>query len=196
MSDYVSQADFDAYIRTDASIGTVDAAHRASALAAAEQAVSEYCQRSFAVVAVDATATTRYYVPDGTEILRIHDARAVTAITNNGASISSTTYQLEPVGVSWSGRTQPYEQVRLLGSCWTVNYTGQATVAVTGRFGWAAVPPEVVEAVKILGKDILQQRSTIGNLVSTGDFGGRVAMNTYVQRLLAPLRRVESWGIA
>lgn len=196
MPSLVSQSEFDAYIRTDANIGTTDAVHRASALAAAEQAVSEFCQRSFAVVAEDAVATTRYYVPDGTEVLRIHDARAVTAITNNGATIASSGYQLEPVGVSWAGRTRPYEQVRLLASWWQVNYPGEATVAVTGRFGWVAVPPEVVEATKILGKDILQQRSTVGNLVSTGDFGGRVAMNTYVQRLLAPLRRVESWGIA
>jgi len=196
MPDLVSQAEFDAYVSTDSSAASASANHRASALLAAETAAREYCQRDFTVVAAAATATTRLYVPNGSKVLRIHDARAVTAITVDGVAVSSTDYQLEPVGYSWSGRYRPYEQIVRLTGTWAGDTPGEASVAVTGRFGWSAVPAEVVEAVKILGKDILQQRQTVGNLAAAGDFGGRVSMNTYVRTLLGPLRRVEAFGIA
>jgi hypothetical protein len=195
--DFVTQAEFDAYVATDPSAAAASANHRASALLAAENAVREYCQRDFCVVAADATPTARSYVPDGSHILRIHDARSVTAITLDGATVSSADYQLEPPSsYSWSGRWRPYEQVVYLLHTWTGDTPGEASVSVTARWGWQAVPAEVVEVVKILGKDILQQRQTVGNLAAAGVFGGRVSMNTYVRTLLGPLRRLEAFGIA
>lgn len=194
MPSLVSQADFDAYIRTDASIGTVDAAHRASALAAAEMAVKLHCNRQFDVVAADATPTERTFAPSGSSVLEIDDAIAVTLVEVDGVTLSASQYQLDPSPISRTGEARPYEEIRLLYGEWVIYAPGQRTVTVTGRYGWAAVPASVVEAVKILGKDLLQQRSTAGNLVSVGDFGGRVAMNTYVLRLLTPYRRTA--GIA
>lgn len=193
-TNYVSAAEFDAYVRDE--MGATGAPLRLAALKAAEAAVNEYCARSFAVVAVDATTTTRTYEPSGTSLLRIHDARAVTAIAVSGSTLSDTVYQLEPFTQSWSGRTQPYEQVRYLGGYWPIIVPGQATITVTGRFGWTAVPDEVVEATKVLAKDILQQRNTVGNMAAVGDFGGTVRMNTYVRTLLGPLRRAEAFGVA
>ena len=193
MPDYVTLAEFESYVAAE--MGATDAAHRASALAAAEAAVNQYCQRTFAVVAANATPTARTFVPDGTPVLRIHDARAVTAVSIDGTALSATDYQLEPTTVSLTGRSEPYCQIRRLYVPWLVITPGYASVSVTARWGWAAVPAEVVEATKILGKDILQQRRTIGNMAQAGDFGGRVTMNTYVRQLLTPLRRAESWGI-
>lgn len=192
MPNYVTQAAFDAYISDE--MGTTDAAIREGALAAAERAVSEYCARSFAVAG--ASATARLYAPSGTSVLRIHDCTEVTSIAVSGSTLTSTTYQLEPYSVSWSGLTEPYQQARRLNDLWWILTEGEATITVTAKWGWAAVPGEVVEATKIIGKDILQQRHTVGNIAAVGDFGGSVRLNTYVRQLLNPLRRAEAFGIA
>jgi len=194
MTDFVQLAEFDAYCRDE--FGATESSIRLSALAAAERAVKEYIQRSPTAVAVDAAATARLYAASGTPILRIHDCRAVTAITVDSVALASTAYQLEPYSVSWSGQTVPYEQVRLLSGVWATSVARTATISVTARWGWVAVPDEIPEVVRLLAKDILQQRSTAGNLIAVGDMGGSVRMNTYVKQLLNPLRRSEAFGIA
>jgi hypothetical protein len=86
--------------------------------------------------------------------------------------------------------------VRLLNSTWLTTTDNAATISVTARWGWVATPDEVPEVVRLLAKDILQQRSTAGHLIAVGDMGGSVRMNTYVKQLLNPLRRSEAFGIA
>lgn len=191
MPNYVTASEFDEYVVNE--FGSVEASLRLAALNAAERMVDEYCARSFTVAS---GSSARLYVPDGSDVVRIHDCTAVSAITLDGASISSTTYQLEPTVQSWSGQSRPYEQVRYLLGAWVGAIPGKAAVSVTATWGWAAVPADVVEAVKIAGKDILAQRRTVGNMATVGDFGGTVRLNTYVRQLLAPLRRVEAFGLA
>ena len=192
MTSYVTQPAFDEYIGDQ--LGASNVAQRTTALLAAERAVSEYCSRSFAVAG--ASATAKLYAPSGTQILRIHDCTEVTSVAVSGSTLSATTYQLEPYATSWTGLTVPYEQVRRLLDYWWVDSPGEATITVTAKWGWSAVPSEVVEATKIIGKDILAQRHTVGNIAAVGDFGGSVRLNTYVRQLLAPLRRSEAFGIA
>lgn len=169
-----------------------------AALDAADVAIAEDLGRAITLVASDATPTTRHYVPSGTNVLRIHDCIAVTAVTTSGTVVSASAYQLEPVdALSWSGQARPYEQIRLLRSCW--NLTGQhgeATVAVTGRFGWLAYPATLIDAAKILAKDIVSQREIRSGVADFGQYGAvRVRDNAYVARLVGTLRRAESWGI-
>ena len=192
MPNFVTQPAFDEYVGDQQGAGNV--ANRASALLAAERAVSEYIGRTPSVAGD--TATARLYVPSGDSILRIHDCTEVTSIAVSGTTLTASTYQLEPYAVSWTGLATPYEQVRLLLDYWRIITPGEATVTVTAKWGWSAVPAEVVEATKIIGKDILAQRHTVGNIAAVGDFGGTVRINTYVRQLLAPLRRVEAFGIA
>lgn len=178
---YVSQADFDTYISDE--IGSTEASLRATSLLAAERRVNEYCQRTFVVAG---SASARTYVPSGTSILRVHDCTTLTAITVSGTTVDATTYQKEPVAVSWSGQTRPYEQVRLLNSCWWIVYPGQATISVTATWGWAAVPDDVVEVTKLIGRlNVLRRRMY-------------VADDEYAKVLAAlkDLRRVEAFGIA
>lgn len=192
MSRYVTIDDFDDYVVNE--FGSVETTIRQGALDAAERMVDEHCARSFDVAGASATART--YIPSGSAIVRIHDCTTVTAISLDGAAIPSTDYQLEPVTVSWSGLQRPYEQVRYLYGRWVGATPGKAALSVTATWGWTAIPDEVLEAVKIAGKDILAQRRTVGNMATIGDFGGTVRLNTYVRQLLGPLRRAEVIGIA
>ena len=198
MPDYVTQAAFDLYVRDKIGATTAtEAALLVASLAAAEQAVNEYCVRNFVVVAVDAEATARVFIPDGTQRLLIDDARAVTSVSVDSTAVDSTLYQLEPLNnLSASGAYRPYERIFYLDSRWPISTRGKASVSVTARWGWAAVPDAVTEATKIIGKDIVQQRQTVGNLAAVGDIATSVRLNTYVRELLRPFIHPDRYGIA
>lgn len=192
----VSATEFEDYIRTE--IGTQDTAHTSSALAAAESVLSGICQREWKVAS---TSSARVYVPDGTSTLRIHDCTSVTSITLDGATVLSTDYQLEPLNnLAWDGTPWPYESVtRLLGWWWFPIIPGKASVTVTAAWGWPAIPPEITEACKILGKSIVEIRNARGGIVGLTDFGPvRVPRDVagQVQSLIAGFKRAESFGIA
>jgi len=164
------------------------------ALDAAEEAIGDDCARLFVVA--DVTPTERLYVPTwGDPVLRIHDCVAVSAIDNDGVAV--TDYQLEPVGDSWSGDSRPYTQIRLLGGDgWAVDQ-GRATVGVTARWGWTALPARYSNAVKILAADVLDSRDVRNGVIGMTDFAAvRVRENATVVKLLAKLRRAESWAVA
>lgn len=167
-----------------------------SAIAAAESAIQEECQRSFAVAG---TAAARTYVPRPCSgVLRIHDCTTVTSVVENSTTLTvAVDYQKEPVQtVSWSGETRPYEQLRRLSGPW-YSYLGTGTVVVTATWGWLAIPPAITEATMIMAKDIYDSRDVKFGIAAVTDFGpSRVRENPKVQQLLAPYKRVESFGIA
>lgn len=195
MSTYVALNEFQDYGRNE--LAGSDDLLLQSALDAAEEMINEYCQRSFAVASV--TATARQYTPHtGIEqVLRIHDCIAVTSVVENGATVDSSGYTLEPLNaLGWSGQAIPYQQLRRYTGAWAFDY-GKPTVTVTARWGWAATPEAVRTATLIIAKDIAQQRNTMAGVAGFGEFGAvRVRMNPIAVNLLTPLRRVEAFGIA
>ena len=55
---------------------------------------------------------------------------------------------------------------------------GKASVTVTAAWGWSAIPPEIIEAVKILGKGIVELRNSRGGVIASDVFGPvRVSRN-------------------
>lgn len=167
-----------------------------AAIDAAEDMIDDHCRRRF-FVADPAVATARLFTPDGTSVLAIDDCVAVTAVTDNGTAVGSTLYQLEPVnGLSPSGIAVPYDSIRLLGGrAWVCDYD-KATVSVTARWGWSALPAKYVEAVKLLTKDLVDSADIRGGVVGFGDFGAvRIRQNPHVRALLAKLDRTEPWAI-
>jgi hypothetical protein len=167
---------------------------------AAESTINGYCQRVFTV---PTAATTRTFVPDDWHVLTVPDIANTTGlvVTSDGSAVAASEYQLEispgitgPIGVD--GRTWPYTRIRLLSGSWPVDSDGEADVSITARWGWPAVPPEVTLATKLLARDFLIARDTSFGIVQVGDFSRRIAANGVVETLLAPLRRVESFGFA
>lgn len=188
MPSYVTLPEFKAYIVNQ--LAATDDADLTAALNAAERAAESFCARSFTTVA----SATRLYAPCGSEVLRIHDCTTVTSVTVSGTLLAGSAYQLEPLNLlSWSGQARPVEQIRLLSSAWSL--TSEATVSVVATWGWTAVPDQIKEAVRLTAKDILLQRNVNSGVVG-GDFAFTARLNPYVKTLLAPLRRVEAFGIA
>jgi hypothetical protein len=70
-------------------------------------------------------------------------------------------------------------------------------VSVTStRWGWAAIPPEVVEATAILAKDLAHVRTNRFGTAGFGEFGViRVRDNPHVILLLANLHHPMAVGV-
>ena len=174
---------------------TADRALVEVACLAVTSVIEQMCQRQFAVAG---SATARTYVPrPQSTVLRIHDCTSVTTVVENSATLTAGTgYQAEPVQtVSWAGETTPYTQLRRLGGTW-YTYEGTGTVVVTAAWGWAAIPDAVTQAAYIGVKEILDAREVRFGIAAVTEFGPtRVRQNPMVAQLLAPYRRVESFGI-
>jgi hypothetical protein len=164
---------------------------------AAETVIAQRCGRAFVVASA---STTRLFAPGSacTDVVEIDDATAVTVVAQNGTTVPSTAYQLEPVnGRNQAGEVVPYSRVRLLGSEWSQTYRGEASVSVTGTFGWAALPAEYLEAVKILSADIIDARDQRNGAIGFADLGITFAReNKTVAYLISRLQRGRSYGFA
>ena len=194
MSTIVLIDEFKEYVRDQVS---VDDAILQGALDGAEISARDYCKRSLDVAT--GTPTARSYTPKtgGLDVLRIHDCVSVTSVADYGSTLAATEYQLEPIsGLDWSGEARPYEQIRRYSAAWTYD-RGFARITVVADWGWEATPPTAVEAIKILGKDFLQQRNNNSGVAGFGEFGAvRVQANPMVAKMLFPLRRPEAFGLA
>ena len=167
-----------------------------AAIDAAEEAIANRCGRAFVVASA---STTRVFVPTyGSSEIDIDDATAVTVVAENGATITSTDYQLEPVnGRDMAGNTVPYSRIRLLGLTFAPDYAGKASVSVTATFGWAALPARYTEAVKILAADILDAADVRNGVIGFSDYASfRVRDNGTVAMLLQRLTRSRALGMA
>lgn len=189
---YLSLDEFTGYVGSELA---ADRTSLQAALLAAEQAINDHCGRNFNTTATSATA--RSYLPCG-DVVVTHDIGDTTGliISNFGSTVASGTYQLEPNPVSWAGVTQPYYRIRLLNGAYWTQSGGQATVTVTAKWGWPAVPAQVVEATAILAKDLAHLRQNRFGVAGFGEYGViRVRDNPHVVMLLSRLRHPMAVGI-
>jgi hypothetical protein len=196
MPRYLTVEQVKAYCRNE--LPTEDDEWFAAACDAAEAALDHSCQRRFEVA--DSTPSARAYVPHrDVSILRIHDAVEVTTVTENGTTVTPSRYQLEPVnGLTIAGEPRPYDQIRLLEADWWYTDFGRATISVTARWGWSAIPARIEQAALIIAKEIITNRDEVKlGLIGFSDVGGVVARtNPIVRETVAHYRRVESFGLA
>lgn len=103
---------------------------------------------------------------------------------------SAADYEVSPLnGVVDGVAGWPYWTIRAVRS--RVFPTRQrASVQVTSRWGWAAVPTPVTESSRIASEEIFKLRDTPFGIGGYGDFGiVRVRDNPFTARMLAPYRR-------
>jgi hypothetical protein len=173
----VTYAAFDLYTRSET---TTDATIKHAALDAAHTATWNALGRK---IVVATTATARVYMPTCGSFLFIDDCTAITSVVANGATLTSgTDYQAEPLNsLSYGGETVPFHVLRKLGyyyNRWDNYYSvpGAANITVTATWGWAAIPPQVAEMCKLIGKAYLESRDfALGVVALTegGAFGAR-----------------------
>lgn len=160
------------------------------AVNAANTWVPRHCLRSFA--SVDTDASERRYTPESATLVRIHDAHEVTAVAISGGTLDASSYQLEPLNqLNMAEQYRPYDRVRLIYAAFDTCRT-EATVTVTAKWGWNAVPDDVKLATLILGADLYRNREMRFGVISATEFAGvRARANPQVLELLSDFRRDE-----
>lgn len=134
---------------------TADIEEIREAIVGAQQQLDNACVRRFDVAG---EATTRVFVPDSPTVLIIDDCTSITSIVENGVTLDPSVYQAEPLNnLSSAGETVPFDRVRRVSGCWYRD-AGRATVSITAPWGWQAIPPQIVEACKIVTKANLEVR--------------------------------------
>lgn len=188
---YVTLEQFKLYVRSE--IGAIDDDDLTAVLTSAEDAVDSYCGRSFDVAG---SGSARVYVPTGTDVLYIHDATTVTAVTDDGATLTSgTDFQKEPLNGLVGAMSVPFYRLRRLENVWSG--THEATISVTATWGWSATPERVKQATKMLAKELLEARNNKSGYVELGDMAARALTHPKFAMLLDRLRRVDmTTGIA
>jgi hypothetical protein len=191
---YLTVEQIKAYHRNE--IPTADDEFIEAAILATGEMLEQSTDREWVVAS---SATTRLFVPRTPYLVRIDDCTTVTAVTSVGSTVSPSAYQLEPINGRAAGGVVPYTQIRLIsGGMWDAPLYGEATVAVTATWGWAAIPARITQAALIIAKEIIVNRDEVKlGLIGFSDVGGVVARtNPIVRDTIAHYRRAEAFGIA
>jgi hypothetical protein len=181
---------------------TVDDLMLTSAINAASRQIDGACDRVFY-----SQTTSRVYVPESSILCEIDDATAITKVeTSSGdgftVEIPATDYQLEPLNNRSGGQTVPTNRIRATGaflfpvfSQRSVNLD-EATVRVTGTFGFTPVPDAIKQAALLLSIRIFKRLDSPLAVAGFGDMGvvrvGRTDPD--VMAMLSPFVRMRNVG--
>lgn len=189
---YVDDETLRAYLKVQR-VDPADDALMLAARDAAEGAINDYTGREFIVAS---GSSTRTFTSSNGDLLTIPDATSVGLVVVNGTTLGTDEYQLEPLnGRTSSGRQVPYSRIRRWSYWIQPGFAGQAMITITANWGWTAIPPQVVEACKILTKDILANRDVNFGIAGFGDYAVRARANPQVGMLLQPFRSSAAFGI-
>jgi len=99
------------------------------------------------------TTTTRIYTPRDNFNVEIDDLDSLTTLKTStnidgvfDQTWKATDLQLEPLNKIAGGIPSPYTLIRAVGDYWIPTGMEEATVQVTGTFGWATIPKAIEQA--------------------------------------------------
>jgi len=167
---------------------------------AASREIDGYCERVFYQV-----TESRVFIPRDSFTVEIDDLVTLTTLktSTTGETFdetwASTDYQLEPLNGQAGGLVSPATRIRAIGDyvfpTWeprNVNHY-EATVQVTGVWGWSAIPTAVQQASLLLTLRQYRRYDSPLGIAGFDEMGavrvGRIDPD--VQKLLSPFRRVK-----
>ena len=168
---------------------------------AASDLVDGYCGRTFNT----SGTVTRVFAPADDYVLQTDDlaGTALTITSSTGAdgvfdvTWKTTDYQLEPLNGVSNGQAVPFTRIRAIQDyLWPVA-GGEATVRVTGVYGFVSVPTVVTQATVLQSSRIFSRLQSPLGVAGFGEMGVvRVtrALDPDVAALVEPYRRIV--GIA
>lgn len=168
------------------------------AVNAASRAIDRYCGRRFWQ---DATPQIKVYRPAGPCSVWTDDISTLTGLiiktdTNLdgtfATTLATTDYQLEPLNANTEATAFAWWIVQAIGSLYFPWYGSRATIQVTARFGWSAVPDQVVEACVLKAAALLKRKDSPEGVAGFNEFGAvRITRaDPDVMALLSPYRKV------
>lgn len=166
------------------------------AIESASRAIDQYTARNF----YNAGTAVRYYAPSDSLNVEIDDMISLVSLQTMSddeqvydTTWSSDDYQLEPLNGIVDGISQPYNHIRAVGDYTYLTLAGEATVKVTGVWGWNAVPIQVTQATVIQASRIFKRLDSPLGIIS-GELGSmRVGsrLDPDVAQLVDSLRKIR-----
>lgn len=202
---YCSLADVKAAARiTD----TIDDSLLELSIESASREIDSYTERVFFQTGSAGTPVARVYVPQDSFVVETDDIVSVTTIktdsTGNGTFDTTwnpaNDYQLEPLNGLAGGITTPFTRVRAIGTYLWPTYeprnvdANQASVQITGVFGFATVPTAVRQACILSALRQYKRYESPTGVLGFSDLGAvRVGtkLDPDVERLIQPYRKVR-----
>lgn len=167
------------------------------AIESGSRAIDGYANRNFYP---NGTAV-RVFTPSDSFMTEIDDLISVTTLKtksddDSGFDTTWTTddYQLEPLNGRADGITTPYTNIRAVGDYLFSQFEGEATVQVTGVWGWATTPIAVTQACVIQASRIYKRLDSPLGVAGISDIGIMRVSNRLdpdVAQLVDPLRRIR-----
>ena len=198
---YCTLADVKGALRIP-SADTIDDALLTTAINSASRQIDGVADRVFY-----SEEAVRVYVPESSILVNTDDIQTVTKLeTSSGdgftVEIPATDFQLEPLNGIAGGIPGPFTRIRATGaflfpvfSQRSVNLD-EATVRVTGTFGWPEVPDAVKQATILLSIRIFKRLDSPLAVAGFGDLGvvrvGRVDPD--VDALIHPYKRMRNYA--
>jgi len=166
-----------------------------TAVESASRLVDGYAGRNF----YSAGSAVRYFTPEDRIVCEIDDLISLTSlqVSEDLDSVfdqtwAATDYQLEPLNGKVDGLTGwPSTRIRAVGAYIFGTNIGEASVKVTGTWGWSAVPTAVKQATVIQASRIFKRLDSPLGVLSSPDLGYiRVGtrLDPDVQQLVEPYR--------
>jgi hypothetical protein len=171
------------------------------ALKAASRGIDKCCHRQFNDAG---TTSARVYWPASIVDADVDDFSTTTGLIiatdpgftqAYGQTWTSSQYELAPLNGIVDGETGwPYWQIHAIGAPWFPIPYGRignrATLRVTARWGWAAVPDAITEACQIISEEIFKLRDAPFGVAGFSDYGAvRVRQNPIAMAMIAPYVR-------
>jgi hypothetical protein len=183
---------------------TIDDSLLELAIESSSRDLDAYTERVF--YSTGATAVTRVYIPQDIYLVETDDIISVNTLksdsTGNGTfdiTWAATDFQLEPLNGRAGGIDTPATRIRAIGEyLWPVYEprnvnSNQASVQVTGVFGFATVPIAIKQATILAALRAYKRYESPTGVLGFSDMGvvriGR--LDPDVQRLVDPYRKVR-----
>lgn len=173
----------------------------------ASREIDSYTERVFYQTGSAGTPVVRVYVPQDGFVVETDDIVSVTTIktdsTGDGTfdtTWSAGDYQLEPLNGLVGGIATPFTRIRAVGTYLWPTYeprnvdANQASVQVTGVFGFASVPTAVRQACILASLKAFKRYESPTGVLGFSDIGAvRVGtkLDPDVERLIQPYRKVR-----
>lgn len=165
-----------------------------TSIESASRQIDGHCQRRFY-----STSATRVFTPSDSYLCETDDivsiSELITSSDGDGFDTTwqTTDYQLEPLNGVAGGLDTSYTQIRAVGDFLFPTYGQEATVKITGVFGWTSVPTAIEQATIILAQRQFKRYDSPLGVAGFGDLGViRVSgVDPDVAKLIAPYRRIR-----
>jgi hypothetical protein len=192
---YITLNELKAALRIPVS-DTIDDSLLEKAVSSASRLIDGYAYRSF----YNGGTATRIYAPQDSYVTEIDDLRTLTTLetSSDGDGFDTTwgtaSYQLEPLNGIVDGLATPYTRIRAVDDLTFLAIGEEATVRVTGVWGYATVPDAISQACVIQASRIFKRLDSPLGVAGFGDMGVvRVTsrLDGDVAQLVEPYRKLR-----